>query len=94
MCAHLVYLSAIESIINKWKENIKLLNLEKNVRIKHENELQQQIEVLQSDSIDYLLKLHPSFYREVLKFHDWQSAMDYLEKNRSLINEFWQEEKS
>ncbi len=94
MSGHLVYLSAVEAIINKWKQNIKVLNLEKNDRIKQENELKRQIEVLQSNSVDYLLKLHPSFYRDALKFHDWQSAMKHLEDNSNLMNEFWQEGKS
>ena len=94
MSGHLVYLSAVEAIINKWKQNIKVLNLEKNDRIKQENELQRQIEVLQSNSVDYLLKLHPSFYRDALKFHDWESAKKHLEENKNLMNEFWEEGKS
>jgi len=88
-----VYLSAIERIIEEWKQNLADMDLEKNDKIILEFKLDSEVEILQSNSIDYLLRLHPSFYREALKFHDWQSAMGYLEKNRDLMNEFWQEEK-
>ena len=91
---HLVYLSAIERIIEKWRQNLEATDLEKNDKIILEFKLQREVETLQSNSIDYLLRLHPSFYREALKFHDWPSAAAYLEQNRDLMNEFWQEEKS
>lgn len=91
---HLVYLSAIERIIKRWEQNLEEANLEKNDRISRQFKLDREIETLQSASINYLLRLHPSFYRHALKFHDWSSAMAYLEQNRDLMNEFWQEEKS
>jgi hypothetical protein len=91
---HLVYLSAIERIIKRWEQNLEEANLEKNDRISRQFKLDREIETLQSTSINYLLRLHPSFYRHALKFHDWSSAMAYLEQNRDLMNEFWQEEKS
>mgnify|MGYP003145742718 CR=1 FL=1 len=55
--------------------------------------IENDIVVLQSNSIDYLLKLHPTFYREALKFDDWQSAMEYLEEHREIISQYWMEEK-
>tara|TARA_Y100001938_G_C8066460_1_gene420461 strand:- start:1419 stop:1766 length:348 start_codon:yes stop_codon:yes gene_type:complete len=78
---HLFYLFAIERALGKYSEMLG-----------RSSEIENDIEVLQSNSIDYLLKLHPTFYREALKFHDWKTAMEYLESHREITNQYWLEE--
>ena len=47
------------------------------------------IENLKQNSVDYMLRLHPKFYRESLKFNDWQSSMEFLTDNKELVFDFW-----
>ena len=47
------------------------------------------IENLKQNSVDYMLRLHPKFYRESLKFNDWQSSMEFLTDNKDLVFDFW-----
>jgi hypothetical protein len=67
------------------------LNMDKNsaeissMEIKFSND----IENLKNNSIEHMLKLHPKFYRESLKFNDWQSSMEFLTDNKELVFDFW-----
>ena len=54
-----------------------------------EEEFNNQIKTLKDNSIAYLLQLHPKFYRDVLKFHDWDSSMLYLNKNKETVFKLW-----
>ena len=47
------------------------------------------IENLKHNSIKYMLKMHPKFYRETLKFDDWESSMEFLTENKELVFDFW-----
>ena len=47
------------------------------------------IENLKHNSIKYMLKIHPKFYRENLKFDDWESSMEFLTENKKLVFDFW-----
>jgi len=47
------------------------------------------IENLKHNSIKYMLKMHPKFYRETLKFDDWESSMGFLTENKELVFDFW-----
>tara|TARA_A100001011_G_scaffold354989_1_gene397856 strand:+ start:505 stop:717 length:213 start_codon:yes stop_codon:yes gene_type:complete len=47
------------------------------------------IENLKNNSIEHMLTLHPKFYRESLKFNDWQSSMEFLTDNKELVFDFW-----
>ena len=47
------------------------------------------IENLKQNSIKYMLKIHPKFYRETLKFSDWDSSMEFLTENKELVFDFW-----
>lgn len=68
--------------------------LEDGDRLHLTNALDEEIEYLKTRSIDYLLKLHPPFYRDALSFADWESAMSYIDKNKEVIVKFWQGRKN
>tara|TARA_Y100000592_G_scaffold91115_1_gene150671 strand:- start:7231 stop:7617 length:387 start_codon:yes stop_codon:yes gene_type:complete len=92
--AQIIFLSAIKKVESEWRSALHQQELDKNDRIRLEIELEQKIESLRSSAIDYLLLLHPPFYREALQFADWDGAMDYLNKNEKTINEFWRKRSS
>ena len=39
-------------------------------------------------SITSLIALHPQVFRPILQFEDWDSAMEYLEKNKKIVKLF------
>ena len=89
--AHVIFLSAIKRVEDEWRKALADREIDKSDRIRLEIELEGKIEVLRTTSIDYLLMLHPPFYREALQFADWEGAMNYLYKNEETINQFWKE---
>jgi len=48
-----------------------------------------QIEQLKDNSVEYLINMHPKFYRDALRFDDWVSSMKYLKENEETVFEFW-----
>jgi hypothetical protein len=48
-----------------------------------------QLQQLKDNSIEYLINMHPKFYRDALKFDDWVSSMKYLKENEETVFEFW-----
>ena len=57
---------------------------ERNIEI-YKNNLNIEIETFKKQSIASLLELHPQFFKEVVPYHDWDSAMKYLESNKNVI---------
>jgi hypothetical protein len=88
--SHLIYLSAMQKIIEEWLTYVDDLGMTGSDRFHLMNALDEEIEHLKTRSVDYLLKLHPQFYREALSFGDWESAMNYIDQNKEVIVEFWQ----
>ena len=94
--SHMVYLScvmkAIEVLVNARetarKEYIDS-DADKNSLISLENRVDSEIKILKDNSIAYLLQVHPRFYREALKFDNWQSSMVYLKENKDAVFKFW-----
>lgn len=48
-----------------------------------------QISILKNNSIDHLINMHPKFYRESLKFEDWDSSMHFLKDKKQEAFNFW-----
>ena len=48
-----------------------------------------QIAILKDNSINYLINIHPKFYRESLKFEDWNSSMNFLKDKKQEAFNFW-----
>ena len=48
-----------------------------------------EIAILKDNSINYLINMHPKFYRENLKFEDWDSSMKFLKDKKQEAFNFW-----
>jgi len=57
---------------------------ERNIEI-YKNNLNNEIETFKRQSVSALLELHPQFFKDVIPYHDWDSAMKYLESNKNVI---------
>jgi len=44
-------------------------------------------------AIEEILKLHPNFYQPIIDFHNWKSAMAYLEDNQKYVADLLSREK-
>lgn len=51
--------------------------------------IDEQISILKNNSINYLINMHPKFYRENLIFDDWESSSNFLEENKEEAFNFW-----
>ena len=49
-----------------------------------------EIAILKNKSIDYLINVHPEFYRESLKFDDWDSSLRFLRDKKEEAFNFWE----
>lgn len=58
--------------------------------IKHINE--REIAYFKDRAIKKIVSAHPSFFKPLLDFDDWDTAMAFLEKNRTMAYEFINEE--
>ena len=48
-----------------------------------------EVKYLKDTSIDVMMTLHPEFFRQMVEFEDWDSAMEYAEKYKEQIFKFW-----
>ena len=51
--------------------------------------INKQISILKNNSINYLINMHPKFYRESLIFDDWESSSNFLEEKKEEAFNFW-----
>ena len=54
-----------------------------------DKKVDQEIAILKDNSINYLINMHPKFYRESLKFEDWNSSMHFLKEKKQEAFNFW-----
>ena len=54
-----------------------------------EKKVDEEIAILKDNSINYLINMHPKFYRESLKFEDWNSSMHFLKEKKQEAFNFW-----
>lgn len=57
---------------------------ERNLEI-YENNLEEEIEMFKDKSISKLLEIHPEFFKQIIPYNDWDSAMKYLETNKNVV---------
>jgi len=48
-----------------------------------------EVKHLKETSVDVMVALHPEFFKQMVEFDDWSSAMDYATKYREQIFKFW-----
>jgi|TARA_R110000824_G_scaffold108504_1_gene255574 hypothetical protein len=61
---------------------------ERNLEVFKEN-LDQEVDLFKKRCISTLLKARPGIFRDVVPYHDWRSAMLYLNSNRDLVLELF-----
>lgn len=49
----------------------------------------EDMRLLKARSIDTLLHCHPTFFRTMVQFDDWTTAMKFLQENREAALGFW-----
>ena len=94
--SQIIYLSIMLKIIQKLI-NIKLFStaIQKSVKEMSTvcNEINENIDseisILKDNSINYLINMHPKFYRDSLKFEDWDSSMRFLKDKKEEAFNFW-----
>ena len=48
----------------------------------------QETETFKTKGIKTIINYHSSYFKELLEFDDWKTAMDYLDKNKEVIFKF------
>jgi hypothetical protein len=95
--SHIIYLSAIVKALEhlSYAREIMLEHMivteKQSAQINSfEFRYKQETEALKSKSIDVLRIIHPQFFRSMLSFSDWTSAMEYLQQQKSAVSHFWE----
>ena len=95
--SHVIYLSmlikAIENYAHTKAMVMRQMKKEGKPREqirKFETRHDQDVTLFKDRSIAILLEYHPTFFRSMLEFEDWPSAMRYLMANREAALKFWE----
>ena len=94
--SHIIYLSSLIKVMEHLsyaREIMRehMIKSEKNgsqislFEIRFEEEINQ----FQERAIDVLLYCHPPFFRQMMEFDDWESAMSFLDENKESALQFW-----
>tara|TARA_R100001163_G_C5068188_1_gene208119 strand:- start:1206 stop:1610 length:405 start_codon:yes stop_codon:yes gene_type:complete len=94
--AHIIYLSALMHVL-EYLANAREIMLEHMLIAEKsatqissfEFRFEQDTKLLKERSIDVLLYCHPSPFRQMLEFEDWEGAMRYLDENSESALKFW-----
>ena len=94
--ANVIYVSSMAKAAEKlsYTQEIMLENMIKTEKTSAEIsafQLQFDSEVrhLKDTSIDVMIALHPEFFKQMVEFDDWDSAMRYANEYREQIFKFW-----
>lgn len=80
---HLSYAREImrEHMLKTEKDSIQISSFEQS--------FDEDLRLLKTRSISTLLRCHPTFFRTMVQFDDWSSAMKFLQENREGALSFW-----
>lgn len=51
--------------------------------------MEEELAAYKKKSVQGLIELHPSFFKEIVEFDDWASGMEYLKKNEQVVQAFF-----
>jgi hypothetical protein len=95
--SHVIYLSAIIKALENmmYSREIALEHMLKTDKSSNqistfEFNFNKDTENLKKRSIKMLIAHHPSFFRSMLQFDDWSSAMVYLSEHKEEALNFWE----
>jgi hypothetical protein len=88
--SQIIYLSCMRSAVERLSE-IKQDAVDEHNETHDElqQKIDEQISILKNNSINYLINMHPKFYRESLAFDDWESSLNFLEEKKEEAFNFW-----
>jgi predicted AlkP superfamily phosphohydrolase/phosphomutase len=49
----------------------------------------EDVKILKKRSVQTLIECHPLFFRHMVEFDDWDSAMHHLQENKKVALQFW-----
>ena len=94
--SQIIYLSIMVRIVEKLLEMKRFSNnIQKSVKEMApacndiNKKVDNEISILKDNSINYLINMHPKFYRDNLKFEDWNSSMRFLQDKKEEAFNFW-----
>lgn len=88
--SQIIYLSCMRSAVehlNAIKANIA--DDDSGTHDELQQKIDEQIAILKNNSINYLINMHPKFYRESLVFDDWDSSANFLDEKKEEAFNFW-----
>ena len=71
------------------KQHLEKIKENDNIKKSSDLRLENEIEDFKIRSIREAVKATPAIFQENLEFHDWSTAMLYLESNREEALKFW-----
>lgn len=99
--SHVIYLSSlIKSLENlSYARELVLEHLIRTERAStqistFEMSFNKDVEHFKTKSIKTIIHAHPEFFKSVLEFDDWASAMKYLETNKKAALAFWRDSRN
>ena len=90
--SHMIYLSAVVKSIETLTSARLTVKINDTEPYQSTNVFDDEINLLKERSVTYLLQLHPKFYRDILKFDDWESSMRYLNTNKDAVFKIWKKQ--
>ena len=94
---HVIYLSSLIKAIEhmSYAREIMLEHMLKTEKSStqissFELRFERDTQMLKVRSINTLLACHPTFFRRMMDFKDWPSAMEYLLNNKDAALKFWE----
>jgi len=90
--AHVIYLSAVVKSIETLSHARYVAKMNDIEACQTNDVFDNEINLLKENSVTYLLQLHPKFYRDILKFNDWESCMRYLNLNKDAVFKIWKKQ--
>ena len=94
--SQIIYISIMLEIIEKLQKTKSFSNeIKRSVKEmasvcdEINEKIDEEMSILKNNSIKYLINMHPKFYRDSLKFKDWDSSMQFLGNNKQEAFNFW-----
>jgi len=91
----LIYSKSLEHFA--YAKSVRLQTMKQNDESEHNinafiNSFDQEVSAFKFKGIKIIMKYHASHFKDLLKFDDWSSAMNYLDDNKEIVFKFLLEE--
>ena len=88
--SQIIYLSCVQKALESLDTTMELVSEADSdeSRLIQQN-ISEQISILKNNSINYLINMHPKFYRDSIMFDDWESSSSFLDERKEEAFNFW-----